>query len=239
MRSSVRNATPSQRRILRVAADEFAKKGYDGARIDAIARRCKISKNLIYHYFDGKEALFIAVLERAYASLRERQQSLRLQSSAPVEGISRLIVDTFRYWSKSKNFIAYLNSENYYNAKHIRKSKSIRAAYPALIENIRDLLRRGEREGVFRSGVDPIELYISISALAYHFFSNQSTFSVIFGKDFRARDVIKQRLKHIEDVILGYLQFKPEGCAGSTHDAGVGNQAKKSPAPAGAAGEKA
>jgi len=205
----LRDPAISKRRILAIAADEFARKGYDGARTDEIAQRCRISKNLIYHYFDSKEALFIAVLEDAYATLRERQQAMKLEGSDPLEGITRLVIDTFKYWAKSRNFIAYLNSENYYNAKHIRKSKAIRSAYPELIENIRGLLRRGEQQGVFRSGVDPVELYISISALTYHFFSNQSTFSVIFGRNFRARDVIKERLDHIEDVILGYLRFKP------------------------------
>lgn len=233
MQRTLRDSNPSKRRILRVAADEFARKGYDGARIDEIARRCRISKNLIYHYFDGKEALFIAVLESAYASLRERQQAMKLESSEPIEGVCRLVIDTFNYWSTSKNFIAYLNSENYYNAKHIRKSRSIRNAYPALIENIRELLQRGEKQGVFRSQVDPVELYISISALAYHFFSNQSTFSVIFGKDFRGREVIAERLKHIEDVILGYLQFRPGTSRGSNHAAIAESDGHKAPAKAG------
>jgi TetR/AcrR family transcriptional regulator len=209
MRPILRDSNRSKQRILYVAADEFAKKGYDGARVDEIVRRCKVSKNLIYHYFDSKEALFIAVLEDAYASLRERQQAMRLDSSEPIEGISRLVMDTFKYWSKSRNFIAYLNSENFCNAKHIRKSRSIRNAYSALIENLNELLQRGEKQGVFRAGVDPIELYISISALAYHFFSNQPTFSVIFGKNFRGREILRERLKHIQDVILGYLQFNP------------------------------
>jgi TetR/AcrR family transcriptional regulator len=209
MRSGIRNPAVSRRWILRVAADEFARKGYDGARMDEIAQRCRISKNLIYHYFEGKEALFIAVLENAYAGLRKRQQSMRLAGSEPIEAISTLVRDTFEYWSKSRSFIAYLNSENYYDARHIKKSKSIRSSYPELIDNIRELLQRGERQGIFRPGVDPVELYISISALAYHFFSNQSTFSVIFGKNLRARHVIRERLQHIEDVILGYLQFKP------------------------------
>lgn len=213
MRPPRRDSKLSKRRILSVAAEEFAKKGYDGARIDAIAQRSRISKNLIYHYFEGKEALFIAVLESAYASLRRRQQAMQLENSAPIEGISKLIIETFKYWSKSKDFIAYLNSENYYNARHIRKSKTIRDAYPQLIASIGELLRRGEKEGLFRPGIDPIELYISISALAYHFFSNQSTFSVIFGKNFRGREIIRRRAKHIQDVILGYLQFRPEFAA--------------------------
>ena len=175
--------------------------------MDEIVRRCKVNKNLIYHYFESKDALFLAVLEQAYTRLRERQQSMGLEASDPIEGIAKLVIDSFKHWGESKNFIAYLNSENLFNAKHIKKSKLIRSTYPALIENIRSLLRRGEEQGVFRSGVDPIDLYISISALGYHFFSNQSTFSVIFGKNFSERAMIEKRLKNVVDVILSYLRF--------------------------------
>jgi TetR/AcrR family transcriptional regulator len=205
-----RDPERSKQRILRFAAEEFAKRGYDGARVDEIVRRCKVSKNLIYHYFNSKEALFISVLEAAYASLRQRQEEMGLESSEPLEAISKLVVDTFRYWNEARDFIAYLNSENLYNAKHIKKSKFITSTYPGLMDSIRDVLIRGEKQGVFRSGVDPIQLYISISALAYHFFSNQSTFSVIFGKDFSGADVLRLRLEHTIDLVLGYLRFKPD-----------------------------
>lgn len=205
----VRDPERSKQRILHFAAEEFAKKGYDGARVDEIMRRCKVSKNLIYHYFHSKEALFIAVLEVAYASLRDRQEAMQLERSDPVEGVSRLVIDTFRYWNEARDFIAYLNSENLYDAKHIKKSKFITSTYPALVATIRDVLARGEKEGVFRTGVDPIQLYISISALAYHFFSNQSTFSVIFGKDFTGAQVLRQRLEHTVELVLGYLRYKP------------------------------
>jgi len=207
---ATRDAAQMKRRILRVAAAEFAKKGYDGARVDEIVRRCGISKNLVYHYFDSKEALFVAVLERAYGKLRERQQAMALETSPPLEGIMRLAVDSFRHWSESKTFIAYLNSENFSDARHIRKSAYIRNAYKGLIASIEDLLQRGEAQGVIRSGVDPIELYISISALAYHFFSNQPTFSVIFGKDFRSKAMLAERLKHVEEVVAGYLRYMPD-----------------------------
>lgn len=207
VRSNMRDPNPNKQRILQIAANEFARKGFDGARVDEIVRRCKVSKNLIYHYFDSKDALFVAVLEQAYTKLRERQQSMGLETSDPIEGISKLVIDSFKYWGESKHFIAYLNSENFYNAKHIKNSKVIRGTYPVLIESIRSVLHRGEKQGVFRSGVDPIDLYISISALGYHFFSNQNTFSVIFGKNFGERMTIEKRLKHVVDVILGYLQF--------------------------------
>ena len=204
-----RDPERSKQRILHFAAEEFAKKGYDGARVDEIVRRCKVSKNLIYHYFHSKEELFIAVLEAAYASLRQRQEAMGLDSSDPVDGITKLVVDTFRYWNEARDFIAYLNSENLYDAMHIKKSKFITSTYPGLVKSISAVLARGEQQGVFRSGVDPIQLYISISALAYHFFSNQSTFSVIFGKDFSGADVLRLRLQHTVELVLGYLRYKP------------------------------
>lgn len=205
-----REPVRTKRRILQIAAEEFANRGFDGARVDEIGRRSKVSKNLIYHYFQSKEALFVSVLEDAYASLRTRQEAMGLKEGEPLASIRKLVIDSFNYWGQSKHFIGYLNSENFHKAKHIKKSLTIKQAYPSLIDSIGQVLLKGEKEGIFRTGVDPVDLYISISALAYHFFSNQHTFSVIFEKDFTSEMMLVKRLRHVEDVILGYLQFKPK-----------------------------
>src|SRR6266513_5502734 len=65
-----RNPRQSQGRILQAAMEEFAAKGFAGARVDVIARRAKINKRMLYHYFGDKEGLFRAVLRRKIA---ERQ----------------------------------------------------------------------------------------------------------------------------------------------------------------------
>ena len=49
-----------------------------------------------------------------------------------------------------------------------------------------ELLARGARDGVFRRGVDPVQLYISIAALGYFYLSNAHTLSTIFGRDLLA-----------------------------------------------------
>jgi TetR/AcrR family transcriptional regulator len=208
-RSTARDAVATKARILRIAGTEFARHGFDGTRIDEIAKKSKVSKNLIYHYFQSKDDLFIAVLERAYVLLRNRQDSIDLEQGKPLESIRRLVVETFKFWSQSRGLIAYMDSANFHKAKHIQKSAKIQQAHASLIAKMADTLQQGARAGIFRANVDPIDLYISISALAYHFFSFQRTFSIIFGKDFKAEDVIVRRLKHVEDTVLGYLQFKP------------------------------
>jgi TetR/AcrR family transcriptional regulator len=204
---TTRDSARTKEKILAVAALEFASKGYDGARVDEIVRRGKVSKNLIYYYYGSKEALFIAVLEAAYLKLREQQDALHLHELAPQEAIRKLVVDLFKFWAESKAFIGFLTSENLYKAKHIKKSKFAQNAYGKLIDGISAVLKAGEKEGVFRPAVDPVDLYISISGLSYQYFANQYTLSVVLGRDLTSEQMLDARLKHTVDVILGYLQY--------------------------------
>ena len=64
---NMRDAERTRAEILEVATHEFAQRGYSGARVDEIADQTSTTKRMIYYYFGGKEQLYIAVLERAYA----------------------------------------------------------------------------------------------------------------------------------------------------------------------------
>ena len=205
------NGSKTRQRILDVATQEFSTKGYDGARIDDIMRLSKVSKNLIYHYFCSKEKLFIAVLEQAYQGMHRHHMTWPLDVSSPVDGIRKLVRSTFKYWRDSPEFIGLLNSENFHKGKHLRKSKLTKAGYGGLIGNIASLLEQGAKLGDFRSGVDPVELYISISALAYHYLSNRYTLSYLLDRKLSTKDEMKARIVHIEDLTLGYLQYGTAG----------------------------
>jgi TetR/AcrR family transcriptional regulator len=197
----------TRQRILKVATQEFAAKGYDGARIDDIMHLSKVSKNLIYHYFGSKEKLFIAVLESAYQGMHAHQLTWPLDVSSPIDGIRKLVQSTFKYWRESPEFIGLLNSENFHKGRHLRKSKLSKAGYSGFLGNIANLLEEGEKSGDFRANVDPIELYISISALAYHYLSNRYTLSYLLDRKLSTEDEMKARIVHIEDLTLGYLRY--------------------------------
>jgi TetR/AcrR family transcriptional regulator len=64
----IRDAERTRRRILDAARHEFGMKGFDGARIEAIARRARINKGLIFYYFQSKEELFRVLSEQRIAS---------------------------------------------------------------------------------------------------------------------------------------------------------------------------
>ena len=57
MKLASRNSSVTIKKILAAAAAEFAAKGIDATKIEHIARRAGISKQLIYHYFSGKDRI--------------------------------------------------------------------------------------------------------------------------------------------------------------------------------------
>jgi len=201
----LRDADRSQAIILAAARGEFAEYGLGGARMDRIAERAGLNKRLIYYYFDDKEKLFQAVLEQAYRDIREQENTLHLLDLEPAAAVRRLIEFTWNYYLEHPEFITLLNSANLHKARHLEGSERARALNSPLIETLAEILERGRRQGAFRGGVDPVQLYVSIAGLSYFYLSNNHTLSAIFGRDLMAPKALNERLSHMADVILGYL----------------------------------
>jgi AcrR family transcriptional regulator len=201
----LRDADRSQGWILAAARDEFAEHGLGGARVDRIAERAGLNKRLIYYYFEDKDKLFQAVLEQAYRDIREEEMNLHLLDLDPPTAVRRLIEFTWDYYLRHPEFLTLLNSANLHRARHLAESKRARELNSPVIETLATVVERGRREGVFRGGVDPVQLYVSIAGLAYFYLSNSHTLSAIFGRDLLAPKARSERLSHMTEVILGYL----------------------------------
>lgn len=196
---------------MHAATQEFARHGLAGARVDRIAERAKTNKRMLYYYFGGKDALFLAVLERAYEHIRSEEQQLRLTDLEPVAGVTELVVFTWNYYLAHPEFMTLLNSENLHRAIHLKRSHKIQAMHSPLIATLGKVLERGASSGEFRAHVDPVQLYVSIAALGYFYLSNNHTLSTIFGRDLMAARAKAVRLAHIKALVLGYL--RPEAGA--------------------------
>lgn len=191
--------------ILTAAVGEFFEHGFGGARVDAIAQRSKINKRFLYAYVGNKEAIWLAALQRVYGTMRAGERELNLENLAPDEGMRQLIHFNFWFHVEHPEFISMLNDENRQKARNLRRSTKTQKMYSHLLGLIEGLLHRGEAAGLFRKGVDPMQLYISIAALSYFYCSNQHTLSVIFGHDLSTRREIVRREEHVISVIMDYL----------------------------------
>jgi AcrR family transcriptional regulator len=201
-----RDPERTQAQILAAATAEFTAKGLGGARVDEIARRARVNKRMIYHYFGDKEGLYLAVLEAAYSGIRTAELGLRLADKDPAAGMRELVLFTWQYFIDHPEFLSLLGTENLHRAAYLKRSGKIRDLHSPLIGMIADLLDRGARQGTFRRGIDPVELYISIAALGFFYMSNRFTLSTIFGRDLVAPNSLSARGRHIVDVVLAYLK---------------------------------
>lgn len=191
--------------ILAAATEEFAAHGLGGARVDRIAARARTNKRMLYYYFGDKEALYLAVLEAAYAHIRGEEQKLDLLDRPPADGVRELCAFTWRYFVAHPEFMSLLNTENLHRARYLRRSTKVRALNSPLIAMLSGLLDRGSRSGVFRRDVDPVQLYISIAALGYFYLGNVHTLSTIFGRNLLAPRARAARQAHVVDLVLRSL----------------------------------
>ena len=99
-----------------------------------------------------------------------------------------------------------LNSENLHKGRHVRRSRRVPEMHSPLVATLRAILRRGELSGVFRKGVDPVQLYISIAGEGYFYLSNRYTLSQIFNRNLMTKSALAARSRHNVEMILSALR---------------------------------
>jgi TetR/AcrR family transcriptional regulator len=201
-----RDPAATRQKLLTAARREFARSGLAGARVDEIADRAGVNKQLVYHYFGDKDALYLAVLEWVYEEIRTQERKLNLEGMPPQQAIRKLIESSFDHLALHPDFIVLLNDENRNGARHVRASLRIEDMHSPLVSMVSKILAEGVRAGTFRKGVNPVHLYISIAGLSYFFFSNTPTLSAIFGKDLTTRAARLARRRHVVDLVLQSLR---------------------------------
>jgi AcrR family transcriptional regulator len=192
--------------IIEVAIREFSEKGLAGARIDLIAEAMRTSKRMIYYYFGSKEGLYVAVLEEAYRRMRGIETGLHLEDLAPEDALRKLVGFTVDYQLAHPEFIRLVMNENMHRGEYLAQSSSIQQLNVPAIEGLRTVLERGQRAGIFRSGIDPVDLHMSISALSVFNVANRHTFSIIFKRDLESSAAIVARRDSIIEMVVRFVR---------------------------------
>jgi TetR/AcrR family transcriptional regulator len=201
-----RNAEATRAKILQAALGEFSERGLPGASTDEIARRSGVNKRMIYYYFGSKDGLYLAALESVYADLVARERQIEIEHLDPPAAIEAMINLKIDYYLENPHFVSFLSMENFYKARHLRKSRKLKMFKTPLTDVISRILDRGQANGDFRRDVEPVDFYVSLCALCIMYFSNQHTFGVIFGRQMMSPANIERRRRTVIDFVLSYLQ---------------------------------
>jgi AcrR family transcriptional regulator len=207
-----RAATPPERsrdrertqvEILDVATKEFAEHGYSGARVDEIAERTRTTKRMLYYYFGSKEGLFVAVLERAYAAIREAEREVDVEHLDPVAAIRALAELTFDHHENHPDFIRLVSIENIHRGEHM--GESLQAINAPAVERIERILQAGREAGVFRRDVDAVDLHMLISSYCVFRVANRHTWQALFNRDLLEAGRRERYRTMLGDVVVEYL----------------------------------
>jgi AcrR family transcriptional regulator len=190
--------------IIDIATQEFVDKGLAGARIDEIAGRS--TKRKIYYYFEGKEDLYRAVLARAYRRVRESESRVDVDQGTALDALRRLIEHDVRYHSQHPELVRLVMNENIHRAEHLKQIESLQVENQLIIDTLRRIIARGEAEGTFRLGIDPVTLHMNITALSFYNVSNQFTFAHNFGVNMSSPPAVERRAREVADILLSWVR---------------------------------
>ena len=191
--------------ILDVATAEFAANGFAGARVDEIAARTRTTKRMIYYYFGSKEGLYLEVLERVYAQIREVERSIQIDELSPQDALRRLAEATYDHHTTHESFIQLVSIENIHRAEHLRNSQTILRQNVTAVTLLEQVLERGVRDGIFRPDVDALDVHMVISAYACFHVANRHTFAAIFNRDMLDPALQDRHRRLIGDMVVATM----------------------------------
>jgi AcrR family transcriptional regulator len=161
---------------------------------------------LINYYFGSKEKLYIAALEQVYSEIRDAEGGLDLDHLAPEAAVRRIVEFTYTYYVEHEGFVRLVVAENQARGRHLRKSRAMRTLNRPIIVRLADVIARGQKVGLFRAQIDPVEVHKAIAALGMFNVTNQYTFGAIFQREMGAKGDLAARREMVTEVILSYLK---------------------------------
>ncbi len=195
----------TKERILEAAVDEFAEKGFYGARVDAIADASGINKRMLYAHFESKEKLYARVLLIAYEWIADCERACMVEDAEPINAIKNMVGMTFDFLLENPKFIRLLMWENLNRAVSIPKEELVKLKEPTF-EYIKRQVRRGKESGAIRSDIDEHQIVLSVMSFGFSYFSNAHTMSALLDRNLTSREDVLRRAEFISNMIVKYLE---------------------------------
>ncbi|HET6777373.1 MAG TPA: TetR/AcrR family transcriptional regulator [Gemmatimonadales bacterium] len=195
----------SKDQILDAAQSLFAAQGFSATTVKQIARSAGVNSALLYYYFEDKERLYRAVLERLVARLIGRTMTaLQTQTSPPerIRGFVNAQVEIFMSIPDLPRL--FMREMLDHDAAHAVEQISHLAA--TSFKGLCDTIAQGQKQGTFRADLDPKLAAISTVGQVVYFFLARPALRIFLetGKDIPKETALKFA-QHASDFALAAL----------------------------------
>ena len=194
----------TKRKILEAAEIEFAESGLAATKVDDIAKRAGVNKQLIYAHYVSKENLYSTILGIVYDHLGEYEEILLRSKYEGINTIRTIILQYFDFLKNNQTFVRLVLWENLNNVAHLGNVKT------QLFAGVENIIRDGMDKGLISKELDVEQLAYSFNVFCFSAFSNVNTISRLTNKNMSSDEELIKRAEHVADVITKYVIYANE-----------------------------
>ena len=195
--------TETRDRILQAAEDRFARDGYSGATVRAIAQAAGITPAMIHYYFGSKEKLYHAVLERIARDFEAMAHEIVATGRPPVQRLETYFDWLFDYAARHPN-LARLTATATRGAESAYFGRIVRRSFRPLFRLGVGFIEQGTRRRVFRS-IDAAHFLTAFYGMVLTYFAEQEFFGMLAGKNPLSRRELEARRRCLKEILFRSL----------------------------------
>jgi TetR/AcrR family transcriptional regulator len=161
------NPVSSEEKIKKSALKEFADHGFEGARIDRIARIARINKAMIYYHFSSKESLYESILSTFYNMIIQRLINRIPKDKNPHEQLETIISEFIDFIKElDQNFVKMMLRELSSGGKYFKKLMLPKVILP-MLKIVQDIFAAGKKSGIFNDVIPQITFIQLLGSIVF------------------------------------------------------------------------
>jgi TetR/AcrR family transcriptional regulator len=195
----LRRPTDTRDRVLQVAQALFAERGYRGTSLRDIAKRIGIKAPSLLHHFPSKQQLYLAVLDKMFESLEDAANAIAWGRGSRQERMRQAVADTIDFIASHPDFVRIMWKEMADESGVGRQV--LKRRLPPLFSTAVNFIFRGQRDGEFRTEVDPLHFMWSLNSITIGYFTTAAMIRRLWSMNLLEPAMIERRKREVIDTV--------------------------------------
>ena len=195
----IRRTPDTRERVLQVAQALFAERGYRGTSLRDIAKRIGIKAPSLLHHFPSKQQLYLAVLDKMFESLEDAANAIAWGRGSRQERMRQAVGDAIDFIAGHRDFVRIMGKEMADESGVGRLV--LKRRLPPLFSTAVNFIFRGQRDGEFRSEVDPLHFMWSLNSITIGYFTTAAMIRRLWSMNLLEPAMIERRKREVIDMV--------------------------------------
>jgi len=195
----LRRPTDTRERVLQVAQVLFAERGYRGTSLRDIAKRIGIKAPSLLHHFPSKQQLYLAVLDKMFESLEDAANAIAWGRESRQERMRQAVGNAIDFIAGHPDFVRIMWKEMADESGVGRQV--LKRRLPPLFSTAVNFIFRGQRDGEFRTEVDPLHFMWSLNSITIGYFTTAAMIRRLWSMNLLEPAMIERRKREVIDMV--------------------------------------